>query len=899
MRIDSLEAYDVAPDILSIWREEIGTTLLPVQEKAVKAYDLFGDGNLIVFSPTSSGKTFVGEMAAVKAARQNTKVFYLVPQKALAEEKYRSLSRRYARAGIEVVISSRDHREHDAAIAGRRFQIAVVVFEKLQALLIAQPNLVQAVGLVVVDELQMITDPERGPDLELLLTKLKVASNRPRIIGLSAVLGQADRLAAWLDARLLIDQTRPVQLRKGVLCGADGVFRYREHNGGGAGSEEIAIPPSKDHEELMVAAADTLTRRGEQVLMFVPDRARAVALARRLAARVSHPVARAAVCRLREGEETFGRESLLTTLDSGIAFHHADLTLEEREAIEDGFRAGEIRALVSTSTLAIGMNLPAKNVILDGRRWKLLREYGRWSLEDLSKSEYENMSGRAGRLALTRDFGRSILVTSSAFEADAWMRCLIDRAFEDAAPTLGDAPLEDHILDLVASGAARSGAQIAELLSESFTGFVHWKKQLSSEAFAAQVRARGELCVEAGLIRARRGGALEITLLGKTAAARRIGVATARAFAGWAAQARGEPVCDLEAAMVLSLSRAGADIYVSLGFQERRRTDHRDQVLARARALGAQDRPLFRRFADDRWAAELDEAKACKKTAFLMDWIDELPTRDIEERYSVWAGAVRRVADEYGWLAQALAEVCRASRWPAAAVGAIVELGDRLVHGVRADALPLLRTIGRGEIRPLARTVAGRLRARGLLDPEALREAGADAAREAFGRRGVFESFWARLVPPSQPAAAPATVQSEVAGGGEPDAELAEHDRPEADIDRSLVIELRRRRVTFGGVDIPTAPPNHLQRQAFGVLAVLARHAGHPVSEAEIAGELQAMGFTLKRSVLSDLRDLRYKILRPFRLRLRGLPTGAEIDRLVATIPGGLRLDAPGAVIVR
>jgi len=76
----------------------------------------------------------------------------------------------------------------------------------------------EAVGLVVVDELQMITDRERGPALELLLTKLRIAASKPRIIGLSAVLGRAQTLADWLGAKLLVDTRRPVELRKGVLC---------------------------------------------------------------------------------------------------------------------------------------------------------------------------------------------------------------------------------------------------------------------------------------------------------------------------------------------------------------------------------------------------------------------------------------------------------------------------------------------------------------------------------------------------------------------------------------------------------------------------------------------------------------------------------------------------------
>ncbi len=74
MRVDTLEAYDVPPEILGIWQSTVGPELLPVQERAVKEFGLFGDSNLVVFSPTSSGKTFVGEMAAVRAARKSTKV---------------------------------------------------------------------------------------------------------------------------------------------------------------------------------------------------------------------------------------------------------------------------------------------------------------------------------------------------------------------------------------------------------------------------------------------------------------------------------------------------------------------------------------------------------------------------------------------------------------------------------------------------------------------------------------------------------------------------------------------------------------------------------------------------------------------------------------------------------
>src|SRR5262249_8188918 len=146
-------------------------------------------------------------------------------------------------------------------------------------------------------------------------------------------------------------------------------------------------------EELVLAAVEELARRDEQVLAFLPDRASTVQLARVLAQRLRRAAAAEAIQELRPFEETYARQALLEVLESGVAFHNSDLSPEERDLVERHFRGGAVRCLLSTSTLAVGMNLPAKNVVLDGRKWELLRRFGRWSLEDVTKSEYENMSG--------------------------------------------------------------------------------------------------------------------------------------------------------------------------------------------------------------------------------------------------------------------------------------------------------------------------------------------------------------------------------------------------------------------------------------------------------------------------------------------------------------------------
>ncbi|MCZ7586485.1 MAG: DEAD/DEAH box helicase [Deltaproteobacteria bacterium] len=218
MRVDFLEGYGIEKRIVDTWKQHIGETLLPVQEKAIQQYGLFESRNLIVFSPTSSGKTFIGEMAAIRAARNKRKVFYLVPQKSLAEEKFVEFTERYSEVGIRVVISNRDHREFDDQIEHGDFDIAIVVYEKMQGLLVNTPSLLTSAGLIVVDELQMITDEFRGPVLEVLLTRIVTSEASPQILGLSAVLGKTDRLEKWLKARVLVETQRPVELRKGILC---------------------------------------------------------------------------------------------------------------------------------------------------------------------------------------------------------------------------------------------------------------------------------------------------------------------------------------------------------------------------------------------------------------------------------------------------------------------------------------------------------------------------------------------------------------------------------------------------------------------------------------------------------------------------------------------------------
>jgi replicative superfamily II helicase len=199
MLIDTLASYKIKPEILQAWRETIGTELLPVQEHAVLEGVLSANGRVVVISPPGSGKTFIGEMAAARVASEDGKVFYVVPLRAQFFVLLIGEGARYARAGIKVVISSRDHREFDGDIERGNFQIAIVVVEKLLSMIVGTPQILNTVGLVVVDELHLIGDATRGADLEFTLTMIKNAKSKPRIINgrLRRRTGRFRRSGCW------------------------------------------------------------------------------------------------------------------------------------------------------------------------------------------------------------------------------------------------------------------------------------------------------------------------------------------------------------------------------------------------------------------------------------------------------------------------------------------------------------------------------------------------------------------------------------------------------------------------------------------------------------------------------------------------------------------------------
>ena len=433
------------------------------------------------------------------------------------------------------------------------------------------------------------------------------------------------------------------------------------------------------------------------------------------------------------------------------------------------------------------------------------------------------------------------------------------------------------------------------MLLASFTGWAHWAQKISRAEFGEALDKAIACALSGGLLRARDGGRLEVTAVGRVCATKGVGVATGAALARWAREAIGATVDDLEVLLAASLTPAGGDVYIGLAGNERWRADYRGELLTRVRAAGAAARPVFAALLMDLQSLEYDATKAIKKTLLMADWIDEIRTQDLESHYHIWAGAVRRTGEELGWLVDALAGIARASGWTEARSATLDVLADRLAHGVKPDVLPLARLRARGVGRALLR----RLVDGGFPDPDALRAAGRDAVAGVLKHKAAMTSLWAtvaavEVVEGSRPAD-PAPRAALAVGAGR----LADAPPDDEPPGPSLIVDLTSLQVTYRGHAIPTRPPHHLQRQSVLALAVLAGRPGKVVTMSELASEMQKLGRSSKRVVAPELREIRYKVIRPFRRALAGVVPANEIENLFENVPGtGLRLNASGGARV-
>ena len=452
MRTNELDLPD---SIIAALENEGYIDLYPPQADALP-YALEGR-NVVVAAPTAGGKSLIGYAAALRTVLTNReKVLYIVPLKALAAEKRDDLER-FSHLGFKVMMSTGDLDSEERGISGA--DIIVATSEKADSLLRHRSQWMEGVGLVIADEIHLIHDPSRGPTLEVALTKMMRRNPKMQIIALSATVSNSKDLAGWLNATLVRSDWRPTVLKEGVYFNDEITFKD---------SEPIAVDAGKDE---IWGLIESTVKEGGQCLVFVNARRSTESLAVKYSKPMGKLFARDITDEemdMLEGgsESTALGKKLSSCAAGGMAFHHAGLTYQQRRMTEDGFRDGKIKCIVATPTLAAGINLPARRVIVrDTKRFESNAGYA-----PISVMEIKQMCGRAGRPGYD-DHGEAVLIAKTCYDKDHIMRDYINAESEDIISKLeNESVLRGHILGLVATGDASSEEEIIDFLRSTFFG---------------------------------------------------------------------------------------------------------------------------------------------------------------------------------------------------------------------------------------------------------------------------------------------------------------------------------------------------------------------------------------------------------------------------------------------
>ncbi len=689
--------------------EDDGISQLYPPQAAALGPVLAGESVLLA-CPTASGKSLVAYLALLRAARAGRAGLYLVPLRALAHEKAEELGR-FASLGIKVGISVGDF--DLPADRLEKLDVLVATSEKADGLLRRGSPWLDRLGVVVADEVHLLRDAERGPTLEVSLTRLRRSYPDLQVVALSATVGNSEEVAAWLGARHIASRFRPVPLKMGVYHGGRITFTDL--------STREVDPPGEPVPRLV----RTIVQEGGQALVFVNSRKASEQLAHALIPAVEAALSREERALARGSaeelsgvgeEETEGVRRLSGLLPHAVAFHNASLTDPERRIVEHAFRTRVVKALVATPTLAAGINLPARRVIVrDTSRYD-----ARLGIQaPIPAMEVQQMLGRAGRPRYDPT-GEALLVARGPGEEETLIDAYLSAPPEPVQSQLAsEAALRTHVLALVASDVAHTDAGLKGFFAGTFYG--HTQELSELERTVARVErflAHHELLVLGERISATRFGRLTSELYLDPLTAIALRQAVERAPLG---------VAEFPLLAAVAATPDLSTLFVRRGEEAEflaRYADEAEELLVRP-----EEPPL--EFPLDAFLSSL------KTAAVLEQWLAETPILQITERYGIGAGDLRARVEDADWLLFGASRL--ASAFAPRLVRTLDDLSLRVRYGVKEELLDLVRLRGIGRAR-------GRLLYRaGYADREALRQAPLERVAQVLGSSRLAEAVLAQV----------------------------------------------------------------------------------------------------------------------------------------------------------
>lgn len=630
----------------------------PAQKAVIESGYLDDDENYIISIPTASGKTVLGVLAALKTVLNGGKAVYAAPLLSIQNEKVKEF-KNFEKHGIKV---GRHPSSSD---------LSVMVFESFDALTRFSWDTLRDVDTLIVDEFHMIGEYSRGPTLESAITRAKIINPNIRIIALSATLQNIDEIEEWLESKTVTHDYRPVPLNKEVL--------------------DCEMFELKNKNDVIVKIIEKSIEDNSQALSFVSTRRFTESLSTYVAKKINKKLTKEQKEKFKEVADKLlevpkKKGSLPTTTclklaesaEKGVVFHHAGLFNEQKEIIEDEFRAGNILMIAATPSLMYGVNLPSKSVVI--------RDYTRWTSNgpaNIPVFDYEQMSGRAGRPQYDSE-GNSYLIAKTMDEAYDLKERYVEGKVEPTTSKLVDNKdaIFKQIIAQIASGLSKNIDELSDFFEKTLYGY-QMKNNPSMAAFASdsikwEIEAALEFLLQNGIVRATPEG-LKTTDFGNLISKSNYSVETAVKIK--------EYVSDINELnpyeMIYALCETPDMPLIS--FKGRKSKDPVRDKLAES--------GLF--------AVDIGNAEATAVS--LIEWINERNEYEIENAYNVYSASTRRSAYEASLLVK-FAKQTMEILGNYSILKDLDYLSARLYYGVKEDLIKLVvgvKRLGRKRAREI------------------------------------------------------------------------------------------------------------------------------------------------------------------------------------------------------
>ena len=653
------------------------SSLYPPQEMALKHGILEGK-SVLMTTPTASGKTLIAMMAIYQALKKNRKAVYLTPLRALASEKYHDMkvleNLDFGRK-IKVMAATGDYDSPGKELAAA--DVIILTNEKMDTLFRHNAEWLDDIGLFVSDEVHLIGDKERGATLEIMLTKIRKHYPESQIVTLSATVANSYEIADWLACELIESDWRPTKLVEGVY--EHGMIRMKDGTTFKVNSSGISSAV-----DLAIDSVDG----GGQALIFAETRKRAASLAAKAAEGVYKRLDKGArELAVKASSEILAREddseitkTLAKLVSKGVAFHHAGLAPSSREIVESSFRKGVIKLLTATPTLAAGVNLPARRVVIAS----ILRydsEYGR-NLP-ISVLEYKQLCGRAGRPQYDTS-GEAIIISESGANAEELYDHYVLGSPEPLRSQLSnDNTIRFHLLSNIATVPGMKRPEIHDLFSRTL-----FARQYRNATVELKVESALEYLEQEELVRSRNDRYIA-TDFGRRTSLLYINPATAVKFRD-ALQGLNYRAATRYELGFLHLITDSPDFYPKLSL---RKTDY-DPLSILIQRRG--NELLY----------PISEYECTRSFWALCSWIEETTEKVLSDKMGVEPGDMHRIVEMANWLAYSLYEVAKLLRREDL-MPELYNLRTRIRYGVKEELLPLVALEGIGRVKARALYNAG------------------------------------------------------------------------------------------------------------------------------------------------------------------------------------------------